>query len=64
MSDESANANSSVTATRTVTTSDPDVIVLNPGYLKTAPGLLKIFQLVMKHIEIERIIINSRHFSL
>lgn len=35
-----------VTVTRTTTTSSGSYIVLNTGYLKTIPGLLKLAQLV------------------
>lgn len=37
----------SVTITRTVTTSDSSTILLNTGYLKTLPGLLKILEIIL-----------------
>lgn len=39
-------SHANVTVTRTVTTSSPNAIFINTGYFKTAPGLLKIVQLV------------------
>lgn len=37
-----------VTVTRTITTSDPNAIIINTGYVKVASGLLKLLQLVNK----------------
>ncbi len=36
----------SVTVTRTTTTTTTSAILLNTGYFKTYPGLLKLFELV------------------
>lgn len=41
-------SHANVTVTRTVTSSSPNAIFINTGYLKTAPGLLKILQLVIE----------------
>ena len=37
----------SVTVTRTTTTSTTSAILLNTGYFKTYPGLLKLFELII-----------------
>lgn len=39
-----------VTVTRTVTTSSPNAIFINIGYLKSASGILKVLQLVNRTI--------------
>lgn len=41
-------SHANVTVTRTVTSSSPNAIFINIGYLKTAAGALKLVQLVMK----------------
>lgn len=64
---ENLNANANATVTQTTTTSGPNEIKFHSEYLKTAPGLLKIAQLVMKHTFRNQKtfeIIKSRHFSL
>lgn len=51
----------SVTVTRTVTTSNTtSTLVLNTGYIKTLPGLLKLAQLVINLI----IILVSKYYNV
>lgn len=58
----------SVTITRTVTTSNTtSTLVLNTGYIKTLPGLLKLAQLVIKTKKIHCAlngIVNTIHFMI
>lgn len=57
-------SHANVTVTRTVTTSSPNAIFINTGYLKTAPGLLKIVQLVMKLMSIAEDSIENSMMTL
>lgn len=51
----------SVTITRTVTSSNTtSTLILNTGYLKTVPGLLKLFQLVQKKMQFNHFFYHIR----
>ncbi|XP_031629413.1 uncharacterized protein LOC116344800 isoform X1 [Contarinia nasturtii] len=47
-----------ITVTRTVTTSNPNVIIINKGYLKTLSGALKIVQLILGGVVIGLLLKN------
>lgn len=49
-----------VTITRTVTTTNTNAIILNSGYLKTGPGVLKLLQLVYKTIQSNSLIAKCK----